>query len=56
VVTAGKGVVATESEEREIAVEDFVHITAGERHWHGATAETPMSHITVTAAGSTPKR
>jgi quercetin dioxygenase-like cupin family protein len=51
VVTAGKGVVANETEEREIAVGDVVHIKAGERHWHGARADTTMSHITVTAAG-----
>ena len=52
VVTAGRGMVATEKEEREIAVGDIVHIKAGERHWHGAKADTAMSHITVTTAGS----
>jgi quercetin dioxygenase-like cupin family protein len=52
VVTAGRGIAATESEEREIAVGDIVHIKAGERHWHGATTQTPMSHITVTVPGS----
>jgi quercetin dioxygenase-like cupin family protein len=52
VVTAGRGIAATESEEREIAVGDIVHIKAGERHWHGATANSPMSHITVTVPGS----
>jgi quercetin dioxygenase-like cupin family protein len=55
VVTAGKGLVATELEEREIAVGDIVHITAGERHWHGASADSPMSHITVTVPGSQSK-
>ena len=55
VVTAGRGVVASETEEREIAVGDVVHIKAGERHWHGAKADTTMSHITVTAAGGTSK-
>jgi len=44
--------VATDAEEREIAVGDVVHIKAGERHWHGAKADTTMSHITVTAVGS----
>ena len=52
VVTAGRGMVATETEEREIAVGDVVHIKAGERHWHGAKADSAMSHITITAAGS----
>lgn len=52
VVTAGRGMVATETEQREINVGDIVHIKAGERHWHGATADSPMSHVTVTTAGS----
>src|SRR5512142_2256709 len=51
VVTARKGVLATGSDEQEIAVGDVVHIKAGERHWHGANAHSPMSHITVTSAG-----
>ena len=55
VVTAGKGMVASETEEREISAGDVVHIKAGERHWHGATADSSMSHITVTTAGSTSK-
>ena len=55
VVTAGKGKVATENQERDITVGDVVHIKAGEKHWHGATADSPMSHITVTLAGSTSK-
>ena len=55
VVTAGRGIAATESEVREITIGDIVHIKAGERHWHGATANSPMSHITVTTAGSTSK-
>ena len=38
VVTAGKGFAATETEQREITVGDIVHIKAGERHWHGASA------------------
>jgi quercetin dioxygenase-like cupin family protein len=54
VVTAGKGMVATESEEREIVAGDIVHIKAGERHWHGARADTTMSHITVTTPGKRP--
>ena len=53
VVTAGRGVVANETEERAITVGDVVQIKAGERHWHGARADSPMSHITVTTAGGT---
>jgi len=52
VVTAGTGIVATEQAEQEITVGDVVHIKAGERHWHGAKANTTMSHITITAVDS----
>ena len=55
VVTAGRGVVANETEQRDIAVGDVVHIKAGERHWHGAKANTTMSHITVTTSGGSSK-
>jgi quercetin dioxygenase-like cupin family protein len=52
VITSGSGVVATEHEERQVTVGDVVHIKAGERHWHGARADTTMGHITVTATDS----
>lgn len=55
VVTSGEGVVATEDEEIGIKVGDVVHIKAGEKHWHGARADTTMGHITVTAVGSKAK-
>ncbi|MGZ5671357.1 MAG: cupin domain-containing protein [Burkholderiales bacterium] len=55
VVTAGRGIVANETEQREITVGDVVHIKAGERDWHGAKAETTLSHITVTVSGATSK-
>jgi hypothetical protein len=50
--TSGSGMVANEHEQREINVGDVVHIKAGERHWHGAKANTTMGHITITAVGS----
>lgn len=53
VVTSGSGMVATEDEEREITIGDVVHIKAGEKHWHGAKADTTMGHITVTLVDST---
>ena len=55
VVTAGRGIVASESEQREISVGDVVHIKAGERHWHGAKADTTLSHITITTSGASSK-
>ena len=53
IVTAGRGIVANETEEREITVGDVVQIKAGERHWHGARADSTLSHMTVTSAGGT---
>ena len=49
VITQGVGMVGTETEEYEVAVGDIVHIRKGENHWHGAKAESYMSHITITA-------
>ena len=51
-VTAGKGIIATEAEQEVITTGDVVHITAGERHWHGATPDSAFSHIALTAKGS----
>ena len=52
IVTSGSGIVATEHEQREINVGDVAHIKAGERHRHGAKADTTMGHITITLVGS----
>lgn len=51
VVTSGSGIVATATEQREIKVGDVAHIQAGERHWHGAKADSTMGHITITMVG-----
>jgi quercetin dioxygenase-like cupin family protein len=56
VVVSGSGMAAVEGQAPQpINVGDVVHIKAGERHWHGATAESPMGHITITAVGSQAK-
>ena len=52
-VTAGKGIIATEARQEVISVGDVVHITAEEKHWHGATPDSSFSHIALTAKGST---
>jgi quercetin dioxygenase-like cupin family protein len=51
-VTAGKGIIATETREEVITTGDVVHIPAEERHWHGATPDSAFSHIALTAKGS----
>jgi quercetin dioxygenase-like cupin family protein len=52
IITAGKGIVATETEQKSVTVGDVVLFPAGEKHWHGATPDTELSHITIQIAGS----
>lgn len=48
IVTAGLGWVQREGEPvQEIRPGDIVWIAPGERHWHGATATTAMTHIAI---------
>lgn len=50
-VVAGRGWVQTEGGTRvEVFPGDSVWFAAHERHWHGATAHTAMTHIAVTQA------
>ena len=47
IITAGKGIITTETEQKEITVGDIVIIPAGEKHWHGATEDSEFSHIYI---------
>jgi quercetin dioxygenase-like cupin family protein len=48
IVTAGSGWVQREGGKiEEIHPGDVVYFEPGEKHWHGATATTAMSHIAV---------
>ncbi|MDB5112290.1 MAG: Cupin domain protein [Mucilaginibacter sp.] len=48
IVTTGSGWVQREGEaKQEIHQGDVVYFTPGEKHWHGATATTAMSHIAI---------
>jgi len=51
IVIAGRGIVATEEEERFVTNGDIVFIPAGEKHWHGATEGSEFSHIYVLKSG-----
>jgi quercetin dioxygenase-like cupin family protein len=51
VVTSGEGIVATETEEVEVAAGDIIHIPAGERHWHGAREGATFAHISILTPG-----
>jgi quercetin dioxygenase-like cupin family protein len=52
-ITEGEGIVATEQEEIVVRAGDLVMIPAGEKHWHGATPTTAMTHLTIGAPGTT---
>ena len=52
IVTTGEGIIATEQEEKMITVGDIVLIPAGEKHWHGATADSEFAHIFVSKLGT----
>ena len=53
IVTAGEGIVATEHDERTVTEGDVAYIPAGERHWHGASPGTDMTHLAILGAGKT---
>ncbi len=53
-VVAGAGLVQTdEGETAEVAAGDVVYAPPGELHWHGATADSPMMHLSLTTGGDT---
>jgi quercetin dioxygenase-like cupin family protein len=56
IVTAGKGLVATETEQREVTVGDVILFPTGEKHWHGATENSEFSHIYISRAGQKTKQ
>jgi 4-carboxymuconolactone decarboxylase len=51
IVTSGRGWVQVEGgPKEEIHPGDVVWFAAGEKHWHGATATTAMTHIAIAEA------
>ena len=52
IVTSGKGICATETEEKTVFPGDVILFSAGEKHWHGATPDSPFSHIFITGQDS----
>lgn len=47
VATAGRGIVADSASEHVMEPGDVAIIPAGHPHWHGATADTGFSHLTI---------
>jgi quercetin dioxygenase-like cupin family protein len=52
-IVEGQGIVATETEQRIVNVGDVISIPAGLWHWHGATPDSVMCHISIKPLGST---
>lgn len=52
IVISGKGIVASEEQEREVIVGDVIYIPAGEKHRHGAGSDSEFSHIYIKKVGS----
>ncbi len=55
VVVSGTGLVQWAGLEtpRRVRAGDWVHVTPGVPHWHGATEDSDFSHLAVTASGGT---
>ena len=48
IVTSGCGWVEVENgSKEEIRPGDVIWFPAGEKHWHGATANSPMTHVAI---------
>jgi quercetin dioxygenase-like cupin family protein len=52
IVTAGKGIVATEQGKKVVVPGDVIFIPAGEKHWHGAMGDSEFSHIFIYRRGT----
>jgi len=52
-IIAGKGIVATEKEEKVVIPGVLVLIPRGELHWHGATEDSSFEHISILRPGET---
>lgn len=46
-ILEGRGVVANEESENVVTPGMAVHVTKGERHWHGGTKDSPMMHLSI---------
>jgi quercetin dioxygenase-like cupin family protein len=52
-VVEGVGILATEEEKRYIRDGDWVRIPAGTWHWHGATPDKALVHVSIKPFGAT---
>jgi quercetin dioxygenase-like cupin family protein len=50
-IIEGQGIVATETEKLLVSAGDVITVPAGIWHWHGATRDTAMCHISIKRPG-----
>jgi quercetin dioxygenase-like cupin family protein len=53
IITEGRGIVATRSEQFEVTPGAVVVIPPGEPHTHGGAGDSAMTHISITTPGET---
>lgn len=51
VVTHGQGIVANDEVEHQVSPGDVILIPAGERHWHGASPDSDLTHLSILLPG-----
>jgi quercetin dioxygenase-like cupin family protein len=51
-IIEGQGIVATETEKLMVSEGDVIIIPAGAWHWHGATRNVAMCHISIKRPGT----
>jgi quercetin dioxygenase-like cupin family protein len=52
-IIEGQGIVATEAEKLMVSAGDVITVPAGTWHWHGATSNKAMCHISIKRPGPT---
>ncbi len=52
-IVEGRGIVADEKEKRVVSAGDVVTVRANAWHWHGATSDSAMMHMSIRKAGAT---
>ena len=50
-VSGGRGIIGTRAGRRTVEAGDVVIVMPDEWHWHGASPDSPMTHVTVQVAG-----
>lgn len=50
-IVSGQGIIGTPDGRRQVQAGDVVSVMPDEWHWHGATPDSAMTHVTVQISG-----